>query len=78
MVEKSKGVKKRRDVVIEIDYQSCRECGICVEFCKPGVLVMNASGKPEVVEESNCTVCRLCELRCPDLAIRVNEREKQA
>ena len=60
--------KKKGEVKIK---ETCRGCGICVEFCERGVLAMDISGKAKVVKPERCTVCRLCELRCPDLSVLV-------
>ncbi len=55
---------------IDIDLKKCTGCGICVEFCSHGVLALVA-GHAEIVGLDKCTVCRLCELRCPEPAILV-------
>ena len=68
MARKSGKDGKRGEVQIK---EACRGCGICVEFCERGVLAMEAAGKAKVVKPEACTVCRLCELRCPDLCIFV-------
>ena len=68
MVKKTVGSKRKGEVQIK---EACRGCGICVEFCERGVLAMEAAGKAKVVKPEACTVCRLCELRCPDLCIFV-------
>ncbi len=68
MVKNSGKGGKRGEVKIK---ESCRACGICVEFCERGVLAMDASGKVKVVKPEGCTACRLCELRCPDLCVFV-------
>jgi 2-oxoglutarate ferredoxin oxidoreductase subunit delta len=48
----------------------CKGCGICVEFCKPGVLAMEGL-YAVVVDPVACTGCLQCELLCPDFAIEV-------
>ena len=60
---------------IDIDLRKCTGCGICVEFCSHGVLALVA-GHVEVVGLDKCTVCRLCELRCPEPAILVTARKE--
>ncbi len=55
---------------IEIDAVRCKGCAICVDFCPTKVLEM----KGTIVAVKNleaCTRCQLCDLRCPDFAIRV-------
>jgi len=68
MVEKSE--KKKARIVINTAW--CKGCGICVEFCPKHVLVMK-DGHPVVAHLEECTLCQLCELRCPDFAIEVHE-----
>lgn len=61
-------VARATKIVIEADW--CKGCAICVEFCPKKVFVMN--GKlPVVVNLEACNRCMLCEMRCPDFALRV-------
>lgn len=58
----------------------CKGCGICVHFCPKKVLELDSRGKVLAVRPEDCIGCRLCQLRCPDLAIEVitgDSREKQ-
>lgn len=55
---------------IEIDEKRCKGCSICVDFCPTNVLEMKGS-LATVVKLEACTRCQLCDLRCPDFAIRV-------
>jgi len=71
----SQRVRKKNASEITINEEWCKSCGICVEFCPHGVLVEGALGSPEVANVKNCNVCRLCELRCPEMAIIVREGE---
>lgn len=50
----------------------CKSCGICVEFCPKKVLELDEEGV-FLKDETNCILCGLCELRCPDFAIHVQE-----
>lgn len=58
---------------IEINYDWCKACGLCEEFCPFDVLEADEEGRPRVVRLEACTNCKLCELHCPDLAILVRE-----
>lgn len=64
---------RKRAREIRINTRWCKACGICVAFCQPGVLRSGPGGIPEVTGLDACTVCLLCELRCPDFAIVVEE-----
>ncbi len=62
---------------IEIDKALCKGCQICAEVCPRDVLVMaDAPDKWEgtladIKNIDACTACMLCEIECPDFAIRV-------
>ena len=64
--------------VIKVDPRLCKRCGICVEFGPQDVLAPGAGGIPTARSPGACTMCRLCELRCPDFAIEVEEGEDAA
>lgn len=49
----------------------CKGCGICVHFCPKNVLELDDEDKVIVAKPQACVCCKLCELRCPDLAIEV-------
>jgi len=52
-----------------IERSWCKGCGICVHFCPKYVLEMDEEQKAIAVRLEDCVCCRLCELRCPDLAV---------
>lgn len=54
----------------------CKGCRICVEFCPTGTLALDDRFKVMVAHPEKCIACRMCELRCPDLAIFVTRRRK--
>lgn len=61
--------------LVYINWDRCKGCGFCVEFCPPKVLLLsetyNAHGyhPPQLISEQGCTGCDLCGLYCPDFAI---------
>lgn len=65
---------------IHIDERVCKGCGLCVHFCKEGVLRIserrNAKGHrvAEAAYPEKCRFCLLCEIGCSDFAIFI-ERE---
>jgi len=50
--------------------EECDGCGICVDKCPRGVLVITDDGI-DVVDERACSLCRLCERVCVLNGIRV-------
>jgi 2-oxoglutarate ferredoxin oxidoreductase subunit delta len=60
---------KLKELLINTEW--CKGCGICVEFCPQKVLELNQLDKAVAVRLEDCIACRLCELRCPDLAVKV-------
>jgi len=69
---------------IEINEDWCKGCYLCVSACPREVLAIDEARwvrghHPIVVRAAElCTVCRMCELFCPDLAIEVAEGEDDA
>lgn len=56
---------------ITVDKSRCKRCGICTEFCPVKLYDRETDGTPIPVRIEKCTGCMLCELRCPDFAIKV-------
>jgi 2-oxoglutarate ferredoxin oxidoreductase subunit delta len=59
----------------------CKGCAYCVEYCPRHVLVrshrFNLKGyhPPDVEASVECAACGLCELICPEFAIRITEHD---
>jgi 2-oxoglutarate ferredoxin oxidoreductase subunit delta len=51
----------------------CKGCRICVEFCPTGTLDLDDRFKVVVRNPDKCIACRMCEFRCPDMAIYVEK-----
>ncbi len=62
-------------ILITINEEWCKTCGICLHFCPKKVLVANERDYPEAKNIDDCILCMLCELRCPDFAIKVEKKE---
>ena len=67
---------KKRAREIRINPRWCKSCGICIAFCQPNVLQAGRDGVPQVIDLVACTLCMLCELRCPDFAVVVVEEKE--
>ncbi|KJS00073.1 MAG: 4Fe-4S ferredoxin [Desulfobulbaceae bacterium BRH_c16a] len=62
---------RQKLIEIMINRDWCKGCGICVQFCPTKVLELDAREKVVAVRPEDCICCKMCELRCPDLAIEV-------
>ena len=63
--------KPKKTHEILIIPENCKGCGICVDFCPAHVLKLH-KGKVTVAALESCIGCKLCDLRCPDFAILVD------
>jgi len=69
--------KQLEELVINREW--CKGCGICVSFCPKNVLELSPEDKAIAARAEDCICCKLCEIRCPDLAIELFEvGERQA
>ena len=69
--------KKKEEPKIDIFQTWCKACGICVAFCPTNVLAKDEAGYPYVKDIEKCIQCGWCEIRCPDFAITVEEKDKE-
>ncbi len=51
-----------------IDPEKCSGCGLCIEVCACGALVLVGS-IVTIIETENCGWCLQCEIVCPNGAI---------
>ncbi len=65
--------------------ERCKGCGLCIDVCQPGALALDASHvnamghRPALlVHPDACTSCAKCARMCPDAAISVFARPKEA
>lgn len=56
---------------IYIDYDWCKACGICIEFCPTEVYDFSALNQPATSRPQDCILCMICVHRCPDFAITI-------
>lgn len=62
---------------IEIDFERCKACELCVPACPKNCIEMgvriNRQGFPAAVfaRPGDCTGCAICAEFCPDACIRV-------
>jgi 2-oxoglutarate ferredoxin oxidoreductase subunit delta len=59
----------KAEILINRDW--CKGCNICVALCPTQVLALDEQERATVIALERCTLCRSCELHCPDLAIEV-------
>ena len=61
---------------VVIDVEACKGCDLCIDACKPGVLVMTVHDRnshgylyPQLLP--GCTACQACAQICPDFVFQV-------
>lgn len=58
---------------IEINKKWCKKCGLCAHYCPKKVFDLDDYGTPTVAQEKACISCKICEIHCPDFAIKIRE-----
>ncbi|MFW6149522.1 MAG: 4Fe-4S dicluster domain-containing protein [Atribacterota bacterium] len=71
-------IYQNEETKITVNQDWCKACGICIHYCPKTVLSANEKGFPVAERIDDCIKCMLCELRCPDFAITVENKEKIA
>ena len=62
---------------INIIYELCKGCKLCISFCPKGLISnsekLNANGYRVAAfkDGSDCTGCAICAVVCPEVAIEV-------
>jgi len=68
---RQKGVEvKEIKRAIELDHDSCFDCGTCLSLCPTGALYITDDKSVEL-DESKCIYCKLCVPSCPVRALRL-------
>ncbi len=63
--------------IIRIDEEKCNGCGLCVNACHEGALILE-NGKAKLISDSYCDGLGNCLPECPTNAITIEEREADA
>lgn len=65
--------------------ERCKGCGLCIDVCQPGALALDASRvnamghhPVQLVNPDACTSCAKCARMCPDAALSVFARPREA
>jgi 2-oxoglutarate ferredoxin oxidoreductase subunit delta len=65
----------KRPKILVVNRDWCKGCNICVAFCPRNVLELDGDEKVVIARLAACTWCGLCELRCPDFAITMQDAD---
>jgi 2-oxoglutarate ferredoxin oxidoreductase subunit delta len=64
-----------------IDQKKCKSDGLCVDLCPVSVFQIKViSTQPKktrtvIANEAACVLCRICEVNCPNQAIKIMQQE---
>jgi 2-oxoglutarate ferredoxin oxidoreductase subunit delta len=66
---------------VVIDKEMCKGCDLCIDACKPGVLLMtetelNTRGYRYPLLLEGCTACKACSQICPDFVFQVHKYDE--
>ena len=59
----------------EINRKWCKRCGLCILYCPKKVYDADSLGAPIMARAEDCVGCTLCEMRCPDFALSIEQAE---
>jgi NAD-dependent dihydropyrimidine dehydrogenase PreA subunit len=68
---------KKKEFIVQLDFEACKECGYCLDVCESDVFSpgsnFNAKGyrAMEVRNPQNCIGCMKCFYNCPDFCIEI-------
>ena len=51
----------------------CKSCGICLTLCPKNVFTPDIEGKPVSEHADACIGCKICEMHCPEFALKVED-----
>jgi len=54
-----------------VDERRCKGCGVCVKVCPSKVFEIR-NGKAFPSNAKACIGCRMCEIQCPNYAIKLS------
>ncbi len=57
----------------KINMSRCKGCGLCIAFCPQKVYDTDLLGKPIIQIPEKCTGCMMCDYRCPDFAVTLED-----
>ena len=70
---KENGVKVTvLEETINLNQESCINCGACTGVCKPGALTLNKNTWDLEVDQDKCLLCEMCISVCPVNALRLD------
>lgn len=77
-LKQGKPMAKPKLKTLAINQEWCKGCSICVAFCPKNVWDLGQKDKATPARPDDCICCKMCELRCPDLAIEVVTETKKS
>jgi len=63
---------------VNIDYERCTHCSVCVEVCPHNVFEKDDNNKVRIVNDMACVGCRICMEFCPTNATHIKPADPEA